>query len=141
VISLMLMGLATWNEDPAIVAASRSSRRTVGELLQDQYSGSKINSRYCVHNSRGNGRSCACLRCGILAAFGGQSHAPLRSETRTGRKFGGEEWQKYGGRKKRGKCFPQPSENLDIEIISLTSTTLYLPLQSFLSLSTIQLGV
>ena len=40
---------------------------------------------------------------------------PLRPETGAGRKFGGEWWQKYGGRKKRWSCFPQPSESLDTE--------------------------
>ena len=36
--------------------------------------------------------------------------AAVTPRNRDGRKFGGEWWQKYGGRKKRRTCFPQPSK-------------------------------
>lgn len=36
VISLMLIGLATWNEDPAMFAVSRCSRFTVGEIVSSR---------------------------------------------------------------------------------------------------------
>jgi hypothetical protein len=111
VISLMLMGLATWNEDPAIAATSRLSRRTVGNFSKPNIA--EARKTQDTVSIIAEGAAVECLS--EMRNSGCRRKTVVKPRTRTGRKFGGERWQKYGGRNKRWTCFPQPSEILDTE--------------------------
>ena len=74
VISLMLMGLSAWNEDPAMATGSQSSQCTDYKLLQAGH-GSRISfSRHRFHKSLENG-GCADSKCWILVCLGRELHA------------------------------------------------------------------
>jgi hypothetical protein len=74
VISLMLMGLSAWNEDPAMAKDSQSSRLTDYKLLQAGYGSTTSFLRHCFHKSLEN-EGCANLKCWILVCLGRESHA------------------------------------------------------------------